>query len=328
MYNEVKTGDIPCLRFLKGTDYVLYVGPELNRFQKRKLDSPDIRVPVIYLPDILAQLSEPVVKYNFPGISLPGRLSAESIYNRIRAELGGSITPKSRLIIRYVGDDLVVCDANKSFSLMHSYLINGCRIHRESDPYHFRESDLCFRVVPPPKPTADDKFDVDMILALEDAKAKIQDLLLKGCPPELILSWLNESVKLSRLRITPKLGIVLPDYDNMEIKMGPLPKAVFLLFLRHPEGIMFSDLADHRDELKRIYSRLCRFDDPQKIDDSISRLVDPFDNSINEKCAAIKKAFVLKISDTVARNYYIDGPQGSKKGISLDRTLVEWEGII
>ena len=51
MYNEVKSGDIPCLRFLKGTDYVMYLGPELTWLQKSKLISPDIRVQVIYLPD-------------------------------------------------------------------------------------------------------------------------------------------------------------------------------------------------------------------------------------------------------------------------------------
>ena len=44
-----------------------------------------------------------------------------------------------------------------------------------------------------------------------------------------------------------------------------------------------------------------------------------------EKCAAVKKAFVMNVSDTVAKNYYINGSQGEKKSISLDRNLVEWE---
>lgn len=59
--------------------------------------------------------------------------------------------------------------------------------------------------------------------------------------------------------------------------------------------------------------------------DSINRLIDPFDNSINEKCAAVKKAFMMQIEDSIARNYYITGAQGEKKGISLDRRLVEWK---
>ena len=42
-------------------------------------------------------------------------------------------------------------------------------------------------------------------------------------------------------------------------------------------------------------------------------------------CAAVKKAFVMNVSDTVAKNYYVNGSQGEKKSISLDRNLVEWE---
>ena len=30
MYNEIKSGDIPILLFLKGTEYAMYVGPDLS----------------------------------------------------------------------------------------------------------------------------------------------------------------------------------------------------------------------------------------------------------------------------------------------------------
>ena len=88
---------------------------------------------------------------------------------------------------------------------------------------------------------------------------------------------------------------------------------------------MFSHLQDYRDELRMIYEHICNNDDPEKIQQSIRRLIDPLDNSICEKCAAVKKAFIEKIADHIASNYYISGAQGDKKGISLDRGLVEWE---
>lgn len=172
--------------------------------------------------------------------------------------------------------------------------------------------------------SSEETFDAQMQKALKEAEEMIKGLLLKGCPTDLILSWLNQNVKLSRLRITRQFKILLVDYDK-EIKMGPLPKTVFLFFLRHPEGVMFSHLQDYKKELSEIYGRVCNNDDPQKMEESIARLTDPLDNSICEKCAAVKKAFVLNVSDTVAKNYYINGTQGEKKGISLDRNLVEWE---
>ena len=54
----------------------------------------------------------------------------------------------------------------------------------------------------------------------------------------------NREQKLSRLHITKDYRIILTDYDNIEIVMTPLPKALFLLYQKHPNGIMFSYLSD------------------------------------------------------------------------------------
>ena len=380
MFNEIKSGDIPILSFLKGTDYAMYVGPELNPRERLQLKSKDIPVPVIYLPEILEQLSESVLSYNFPGVAVPESLSVESIYAQIRAEFDGRVTPESRLIVKYNGDVLVIYDAKDCFSLVISYLINMCKPaprpkakiteirfkklarfdERLLDLYESLNDEECsleepcadlenlddirFRISESREECRREKkeeilfstesrcremlseetFDEEMQNALKEAEEMIKGLLLKGCPTELILSWLNQNVKLSRLRITKQYKVLLVDYDK-EIKMGPLPKTVFLFFLRHPEGVMFSHLQDYKQELKEIYGRVCTNDDLEKMEQSISRLTDPFDNSICEKCAAVKKAFVMNVSDTVAKNYYINGSQGEKKSISLDRNLVEWE---
>ena len=365
MYNEVRSGEISCLSFLKGTPYVMYIGPELSPAQRAKLRCDSIHVPVIYLPEILEQLSEEVLGYNFPGVTLPVDLSANFIYDQIRAEFGDKVTPESRLLIKYEGEALVIFDAQTHFDLVISYLINKCAPKRHFkmswkigsfmgdlyDKVHDdeeiiisesceacyeepkEESDIRFRitsidedriVVPKKKPTADEEFTQEMERMATELQAYIRGMLIKGCPPELILSCLNQSVKLSRLRITRQYKILLVDYDK-EIKMGPLPKAVFLFFLRHPEGVMFSHLQDHKKELREIYGRVCTNDDPKKMEESVARLTDPLDNSICEKCAAVKKAFVMNVSDTIAKNYYINGAQGERKGISLDRDLVEWE---
>ena len=61
------------------------------------------------------------------------------------------------------------------------------------------------------------------------------------------------------------------------------------------------------------------------IEDSIAKLTDPFDNSINEKCARIKNAFVSEFREEVAQWYFIDGSKGEKKSIKLPRELVTWE---
>lgn len=156
-------------------------------------------------------------------------------------------------------------------------------------------------------------------------RAVIDELLAEGVPLHMIQNFLNGIVNLSSITITKQYKIILNDYGNMEIKMGPLPKTVFFFYLRHPEGISFTYLQDYRDEFINIYSHITNFDDRQKIEDSIDRLINPLDNSISEKCSAVKTAFTNILDNQIARYYYIWGSQGEKKFIHIKRNLVKWE---
>ncbi len=136
---------------------------------------------------------------------------------------------------------------------------------------------------------------------------------------EIILKRL---VKLSRLRITSKNEILLEDFDKKEVKMDTLTKAVFLLYLNHPEGIRYKELSDHQQELEQIYSSITGRDDLDSIRKSVADLCDPLNNSINEKVSRVKKAFRDVVNDHVARFYYIDGEKGTAKRIALSRSYV------
>jgi hypothetical protein len=106
--------------------------------------------------------------------------------------------------------------------------------------------------------------------------------------------------------------------------MGPLPKTVFIFLLKHPEGVLFKSLKPHIKELKDIYTKVGNRLDTEQIDKSIKELTDPRSNSINEKCSRIKEAFISKIDDLIAKNYYVTGNRSSNKGIQLDRSLVQF----
>ena len=58
---------------------------------------------------------------------------------------------------------------------------------------------------------------------------------------------------------------------------------------------------------------------------SIEDVTNPLLNSINEKCARIKGAFVGEFDDYMAEHYYIKGTRGEPKRIPLPRDLVVWE---
>ena len=58
---------------------------------------------------------------------------------------------------------------------------------------------------------------------------------------------------------------------------------------------------------------------------SIEDVTNPCLNSINEKCARIRGAFISKFDEQLAKNYYITGRRGDEKKIELPRDLIIWE---
>lgn len=173
---------------------------------------------------------------------------------------------------------------------------------------------------------ADERYDTDVYLIGKEIRERIEKLRAIGLTSLAIKKLIgDDSDKPGKLLIDKKNRLILTDYGNKEIKLSPLHKAVFFLFLRHPEGIYFKDLGNYKEELASIYGEITGREDKKAIEDSIEKLTDPFDNSINEKCARIKNAFVSEFREEVAQWYFIDGSKGEKKSIKLPRELVTWE---
>jgi len=132
------------------------------------------------------------------------------------------------------------------------------------------------------------------------------DLLLKALGVPLLEELRIEAAKgkLSRLVITKDYRFILEDYNHQEVELQPVHKAVYLLFLAHPEGIEFKRLSDYREELTRYYMSTAKLMDKEKIIEGVDHLVNPLDNAINEKCSRIKKVF-LDMMDEYTASYYI-----------------------
>jgi hypothetical protein len=160
---------------------------------------------------------------------------------------------------------------------------------------------------------------------MEEVRERIAKLRQRGIAEYILEQLIHPDNRLSRMVITKDMRILLPDYNNMEIKMEPLVKAVYLLFLKHPEGIAFKQLPDYREELTMIYNRLKPAGLTDRAIQSIEDVTNPMLNSINEKCARIRASFLCQFDDYMAKSYYIDGQRGEGKKIALPRNLITWE---
>ena len=165
------------------------------------------------------------------------------------------------------------------------------------------------------------------------------DLLLKALGVPLLEELRIEAAKgkLSRLVITKDYRFILEDYNQREVELQPVHKAVYLLFLAHPEGIEFKRLSDYREEMTRYYMATAKLMDKEKIIEGVDHLVNPLDNAINEKCSRIKKVFLDMMDEYTASYYFISSHTqrhvaGSSriwyqrlKVITLPRELVIYE---
>lgn len=135
------------------------------------------------------------------------------------------------------------------------------------------------------------------------------DLLFKAVGASLLEELKLEAAKtrLSRLVITEDYRFILTDYQNKEVELQPVHKAVYLLFLAHPEGIEFKRLGDYKDELTRYYMATAKTLDKEKVIEGVAHLVNPLDNAINEKCSRIKKVFLDMMDEYTASYYIISG---------------------
>lgn len=170
---------------------------------------------------------------------------------------------------------------------------------------------------------ADQNFDIYTLKLFDEIQERIDKLRQRGVNMMVIKSLFSlDAPSLSKLVITEDFKIFLPKYNNLEIKMHPLPKSVYILFLNHPKGIMFKDLPDYREELIEIYKNVSGRESIEQMQKSIDDVVNPTLNSINENCSRIRRSFLKHFDERIAENYFIVGKRGLPKMITLDRNLV------
>lgn len=108
-----------------------------------------------------------------------------------------------------------------------------------------------------------------------------------------------------------------------EVKMPALPKALYFVFLNHPEGFPLKHLIDYREELLSWYRRLSNRKNAEKY---IDKLVDSTDNSANEKVSRIRETinkaidgYNISVADIVPM-----GTKGEFFLIAFNRKRLIW----
>lgn len=133
----------------------------------------------------------------------------------------------------------------------------------------------------------------------------------------------NINKLLSPLIIDNEYRFLLPQFNNREVNLTPMCKALYLLFLKYEEGIILKELPKYKYDFLKIYKNLAYRENWGNILASASEITDPLSNSIHEKFSRIKNAFLEIMDDEIASYYYIAGQRNLPKRILLDRSFVQ-----
>ena len=154
----------------------------------------------------------------------------------------------------------------------------------------------------------------DLLALVEQAQERLKALGVNnpmGEPQQLFID------KEYNIRLGRKDGTVLP--------LRPLVKAVFILFLKHPEGILLKDRERFEEELDSIYAVIVPNAFPEIRQERIRRLVNPEDNSFSEKASVLNARLEKLLPTGSADHYKIQGTNGFPRRIPLDPLWVNWE---
>ncbi len=130
------------------------------------------------------------------------------------------------------------------------------------------------------------------------------------------------SYLLSKIYVTEFRDIILPDFNNFEVKLGTLTKCVYLLFIKY-KSISLNDLHYYRDELISFYTRLSNRVDYDKMRASINKIISD-KNEVYVHLSRIKSFFYNNFDEVIADWYIISGNKNEPKKIKLSDEMIIW----
>lgn len=158
--------------------------------------------------------------------------------------------------------------------------------------------------------------DEDAASIVAQIKTLLRQLRTKGATDKDIDSLLAEEEKPGRAYVDSAGMLVLPDAGNVKIKLTPMERTLYILFLRYPEGINADELWRYWDELCDIYGSQTVYDDFDLIEDAVEGICDEEKVTWYTNVSRIKRKITDKLGKRAAEQYIIRRYSGNIYKIS------------
>ncbi|MBO7280487.1 MAG: hypothetical protein J6V00_04910 [Bacteroidaceae bacterium] len=136
----------------------------------------------------------------------------------------------------------------------------------------------------------------DVVTSPEERNFIAADLIAEGIGTP-------EEIAISDIRIDNNFEITLPLYPNVKIELAPLPKALYILLLRHPKGFPLKEINEYGNELIKIYCRISGRQNPSVIKRLFDSITNPALNTLHQNLSIIRHEFMHKLRSDIAQRY-------------------------
>ena len=147
--------------------------------------------------------------------------------------------------------------------------------------------------------------DEDAASIAAQIKTLLRQLRIKGVTDKEIDTLLAEDNKPGRAYVDTTGMLVLPDEGNVKIRLTPMERTLYILFLRYPEGINADELWRYWDELCDIYGSQTVYDDKDLIEDAVEGNCDEEKVTWYTNVSRIKRKVSEKLGKRAAEQYII-----------------------
>lgn len=130
-----------------------------------------------------------------------------------------------------------------------------------------------------------------------------RDLIRAGLSIQMIRILAQAENELSTLQITEDYRILLPEFNNMEIPLKPLQKAMFIVFQNYPDGVSKADMPGMKDEIYNIYRKTTDKWNIFKLKNNVKALGDEELTTFEDKIHAMRRQFLARLDETIACHY-------------------------
>ena len=147
--------------------------------------------------------------------------------------------------------------------------------------------------------------DEDAASIVAQIKTLLKQLKTKGATDKEIDSLLTEEDKPGRAYIDSRGMLVLPDAGGVQIRLTPMERTLYILFLRYPDGINADELWRYWDELCDIYGSQTIYDDIDLIEDAVEGICDEEKVTWYTNVSRIKRKITDRLGKRAAEQYII-----------------------